>query len=199
MKSIIKILFYIISKCTKVYVYLINYLILHHNKVVCGLNLSINGKILIKNKGHITLGSNVLINNSSTFNEVGISHPTILCTQNKDATIEIGNNVGISGSSIVAAKSITIGDRVLIGGGVGIWDTDFHPLDPIKRNEDPTRDAVSLPIHIGNDVFIGARSIILKGVTIGNNVVIGAGSVVSKDVPEGTIAYGNPLIIKYKK
>ncbi len=199
MKLIIKIIFYLSNYGKKKYHCLINYLIFKHNSIKYGSNLSINGKILIKNKGQITLGDNVLINNHSTFNEVGISHPTILCTQNKDATIKIGDNVGISGASIVAAKSITIGDRVLIGGGVGIWDTDFHSLDPNKRHEDPTKDAVSRPIHIGNDVFIGARSIILKGVTIGNHVVIGAGSVVSKDVPEGTIAYGNPLIIKYKQ
>lgn len=51
------------------------------------------------------------------------------------------------------------------------------------------------PIVIGNDVFIGARSIILKGVTIGDAAIIGAGSVVTKDVPAGAIAAGNPAKI----
>lgn len=178
---------------------IINYIILKKNEVSTDENLKINGKIIIKNKGRIFIGKNVLINNSSTYNEVGIPHQTILCTQNKDAVIKIADNVGISGASIVAATSITIGERVLIGGGVGIWDTDFHPLDYLARKKHQTYGAKSFPIIIGNDVFIGARSIILKGVTIGNNVVIGAGSVVSKDVPEGMIAYGNPLIIKYIK
>jgi len=85
----------------------------------------------------------------------------------------------------VAASSIVIGDRVLIGGGAGIWDTDFHPLDYEQRMMHPTLGTRSKPIVIEDDVFIGARAIILKGVKIGKAAVIGAGAVVRNDVPEG--------------
>ena len=167
-----------------------NKMILRINKVKVLSNLKINGKIIIKNHGSILIGGNVTINNSSEYNHVGLPHPTILSTQNKDAKIIIGDNSGISGASIVSAKSIIIGNRVLIGGGVGIWDTDFHPLDFNKRIDNQTKGAKSMPIIIEDDVFIGARAIILKGVTIGKGSVIGAGSLVSRDVPEYSTIIG---------
>lgn len=174
----------------------LNSLSLKVNNVSHGSGLIINGKIILKNKGFITIGDNVLINNESEVNPVGLPHPTILCTQNRQSKIIIGDNVGISGASIVAADTIRIGDRTLVGGGVGIWDTDFHPLDSELRKIHQTNGARSAPILIEEDVFIGARAIILKGVTIGKGAVIGAGAVVSRDVPAYATAYGNPLIIK---
>ena len=54
------------------------------------------------------------------------------------------------------------------------------------------RSHYSLPIHIGNNVWIGANSVILPGVTIGDNTVIGAGSIVTRDVPANVVAVGNP-------
>ena len=67
-----------------------------------------------------------------------------------------------------------------------------HPIDAAQRNEGI---CTSKAITIGDDVWIGGGSIILPGVTIGNNVIIGAGSVVTKDVPDNTLAYGNPCRI----
>jgi len=162
-----------------------NRTVLRSNNTICKGNLTITGRIIIKNKGKIQIGENVKIHNNSRNNPVGLPHPTILYTQNPDAQIIIGNNVGISGASIVAASSIVIGDRVLIGGGAGIWDTDFHPLDSEQRMMHPTSGTRSKPIVIEDDVFIGARAIILKGVKIGRAAIIGAGSVVRKDVSEG--------------
>lgn len=86
-----------------------------------------------------------------------------------------------------------IGNNVLIGSGCVICDSDAHPIHPSERqNHELTK---SSPIIIGNDVFIGARSIILKGVTIGEGAVIGAGSVVTKDVPSMCVYAGNPAIL----
>lgn len=173
-----------------------NKMTLRINKVKVLSNLNINSRIIVKNHGSILIGKNVTINNSSHFNPVGIPHPTILSTLGKNAEIIIGDNVGISGASIVSAKSIKIGNRVLIGGGVGIWDTDFHPLDFNKRRDHQTKGAKSKPIIIEDDVFIGARVIILKGVTIGKGSVIGAGSLVSRDVPEYSTIMGINNIIE---
>ena len=95
--------------------------------------------------------------------------------------------------------NVTIGNNVLIGSGCLITDTDAHPIDWRERRLSNNTKAVA-PVVIGDDVFIGARSIILKGVHIGNRSVIGAGSVVTKDIPADSIAAGNPaVIVKYLK
>lgn len=77
-----------------------------------------------------------------------------------------------------------------MGGGVRIYDTDFHWLDFEKRMNE-AGGAVN-PVVIKNGVFIGANSIILKGVTIGEKAIVGAGSVVTRSIPDGEIWAGNP-------
>ena len=75
-----------------------------------------------------------------------------------------------------------------------IIDTDFHQQTPSGEwGTDPK--AVSLPVVIGRDCFIGARAIILKGVTIGDHAVVGAGAVVSRDVKPNTVVVGNPAAV----
>lgn len=123
-------------------------------------------------------------------NSFGIIQRVVIRTVGHGAKIEIGNDVGISGCTISAAKSITIGSHVLIGSGALICDSDAHPIDPIERRKGS--GGASRPIVIENDVFIGARAIILKGVRIGRGSVIGAGAVVAKDIPPYSIAVGNP-------
>jgi maltose O-acetyltransferase len=69
-----------------------------------------------------------------------------------------------------------------------LMDNAFHRLEPERRNEVPP----SAPIVIGNNVWLGARTIVLPGVTIGHDSVIGAGSVVTRDVPPRTLSAGVP-------
>jgi acetyltransferase-like isoleucine patch superfamily enzyme len=140
----------------------------------------------------IELGRNVLVNSRYDSNVAGLPFPTILAATEPMSRITIGDDTGISGASLVARNAITVGKRVMIGAGACIWDTDFHPLNPEKRREHQTRDAKSAPISIGDDVFIGARALILKGVTVGGRAVIGAGAVVTRDVEPGAIVVGNP-------
>ena len=123
-------------------------------------------------------------------NTIGVFQKVMLKTCAQDAQIVIGNNVGMSGAVISSMTSIKIGNNVLIGSGVLITDNDAHPINPIHRNNESK--ILTAPIEIKDDVFIGARSIILKGVTIGNGAVVGAGSVVAKDVPDFAIVAGNP-------
>jgi acetyltransferase-like isoleucine patch superfamily enzyme len=74
-----------------------------------------------------------------------------------------------------------------------IFDTDFHPVEPLgRRYQTPDWENISAPVLIGSDVFLGARSIVMKGVTIGSGSVIGAGSIVTKDIPANVVAAGNP-------
>lgn len=145
--------------------------------------------------GEIRISDNFKCNNRVKSNSVGLIQPCIFNISVANSQIIIGNNVGISGSTINATTSITIGDNVMIGSGCLITDTDSHPLhwkDRLDNRNDLTAKA---PIVISDNVFIGARSIILKGVTIGEGAVVGAGSVVSKDVPPYTVVCGNPAKI----
>lgn len=140
----------------------------------------------------ITLGNDVLINSRADSNEAGIAHPTILAAVEPHSSIVIGDGAGLSGASVVARQRVTIGRRVLIGAGACVWDTDFHPIDAAQRRVHPTRDAASAPVRIGDDAFVGARALVLKGVSVGARGVVGAGAVVTKDVGADTIVGGNP-------
>lgn len=148
--------------------------------------------------GRLVIGKNFKCNNKIKSNSIGLIQPCVFNIATAGAEIVIGNNVGISGSTINATKSITIGNNVLIGSGCLITDTDSHPIDWQDRINNRNERTMSSPIIIEDNVFIGARSIILKGVTIGMNSVIGAGSVVAKSIPANCIAGGNPAkVIKY--
>jgi acetyltransferase-like isoleucine patch superfamily enzyme len=97
----------------------------------------------------------------------------------------------MSGACLCAARSLTIGEDTIIGADVLITDTDFHqPLPGWKWGSDAV--ARSRPVHIGRGCFIGARAIILKGVTLGDGAVVAAGALVTRDVPAGHMAIGNP-------
>lgn len=86
---------------------------------------------------------------------------------------------------------ITIGDNVMLAPGVHIY-TATHPLDPIERS---SGYEYGKPVKIGNNVWLGGRSVVCPGVTIGNNVVVAAGAVVTKDVPDNVVVGGNPAKI----
>ena len=120
--------------------------------------------------------------------------------------ISIGDHCYLGDQSRVwSAKSISIGDRVLISHNVNIFDSLTHPISPRERhkhyleivtNGHPRRaDLGEAPVQIDDDVWIGCLSIVLRGVTIGKGAIVGAGSVVSKDVPPFTVVAGNPARI----
>jgi len=145
----------------------------------------------------IVIGDRVCLNSSLRSNPIGVSRPVSLRTMRFGAEIHLGKAVGLSGVSICAAQRVEIGEGTFVGADTIIFDNDFHapkgdwgwgPFDP----ENPK------PVKIGRGVFIGARAIILKGVTIGDRAIIGAGAVVTKDVPERSIAAGNPARVPAK-
>ncbi|MBR1929127.1 MAG: sugar O-acetyltransferase [Paludibacteraceae bacterium] len=92
------------------------------------------------------------------------------------------------GLTILDEAYVTFGDDCFVGPHVGIY-TACHSTNPTERN---SRQEWALPVHIGNNVWIGGNVVILAGVTIGDNCTIGAGSVVTKDIPANSIAVGNP-------
>lgn len=139
----------------------------------------------------IYIGNNFGCNSGLKYNPIGGDLCTIIRTID-NGTIKIGNNVGMSNATLVARENITIEDDVLLGGGVKMYDNDFHSLDYETRVYRPYDDIKSKPIKIYKGAFIGAGSYILKGVTIGEKSIVGAGSVVAKDIPPGEIWAGNP-------
>lgn len=148
--------------------------------------------IMVARRGKFIIGNNFKMNNGINGNPIG-SYRKCTFFVDRDAILTIGENVGISQTAIICHISITIGNNVKIGGGVSIYDTDFHSLDPeIRKSKDDIKYRVEKPVVIKDNAFIGAHSIILKGVTIGENSIIGAGSVVTKSVPDNQIWAGNP-------
>jgi acetyltransferase-like isoleucine patch superfamily enzyme len=109
--------------------------------------------------------------------------------------LEIGERTFINfGTSIVANERITVGARCQIGPFCMLMDNSYHRLEPERRDETPP----SAPVAIGDNVWLGARTIVLPGVTIGDDAVIGAGSVVTRDVPARTFAAGAPArVVKH--
>jgi acetyltransferase-like isoleucine patch superfamily enzyme len=140
--------------------------------------------------GRIMIGERFRAHSRSKGNSIGVFQPVVLTAWGKGSEIILGDDVGMSGCSLTAQRRIVIGNRVLVGVGALIVDTDAHPLTPEDRAAQ--RPAAAAPIEIGDDVFIGARAIVLKGVKIGTGAVVGAGAVVSKDVPARAIVAGNP-------
>ena len=139
----------------------------------------------------ITLGNCCRFNSNSRFNFRGINHHCILQAIH-GGKISIGDRFGASGVSIVSNVDVTIGNDVMCGANVKIGDRNGH------ENRYP--EWQPKPIQIGNNVWIGMNSIVMRGVTIGDNVVIGANSVVTKDIPSNAVAAGNPCkVIRERK
>lgn len=148
-------------------------------------------KIFITRRGNLKIGKNCSINSGLNHNISGGNQKNNFWI---DGNLTIGNDVGMSSSSFFCRHSIVIGNNVIIGGNTLIVDTDSHSLDFITRSskERDLKDAKKGGVIISNNVFIGARSTILKGVTIGENSIIGACSVVTKDIPKNELWAGNP-------
>ena len=103
--------------------------------------------------------------------------------------IHVGDNFYVNHNCVMLdCAPICFGDNVLVGPNCGFY-TAGHPLDVERRTQ---WLEYAKPIHVGNNVWFGGNAVVLPGVTIGDDVVIGAGSVVTKDIPSGVLAAGNP-------
>jgi acetyltransferase-like isoleucine patch superfamily enzyme len=147
----------------------------------------------VADRGSLRIGPRCTLVSDSSGTALGVSRPVILRCLAPGASIEIGADCGLSGVAICAASEIRIGARCLFGADSMIFDTDFHNHEPRgRRYAVPDWAAISKPVTIADDVFIGACAIVQKGVTIGHGAIVAAGSIVVHDVPPMTVVAGNP-------
>lgn len=150
-----------------------------------GKGCSFRGNMLFNKAPGSTMkiGDRCVFNSNDRFNNRGMNHKCILQTTGS-GKISIGDRCGFSGVSIVSSISVTIGDDVMCGTNVMIGDRNDH--------EKKYPEWQPAPINIGNNVWIGMNSIVMRGVIIGDNTIIGAGSIVTKSIPANVIAAGSP-------
>jgi len=154
-----------------------------------GLRINKWPLIRVHRNASLVLSDNVLLNSSNHSYHINMhSRVKIMCDV-EGAEIYIGKNTRIHGSCIHAFKKIHIGNDCLIAANCQIFDANGHHSSANQRHNS---NGEAKEIKIGDNVWIGANSIILPGVSIGSNSIIAAGSVVNKSIPGEHIAGGNP-------
>jgi acetyltransferase-like isoleucine patch superfamily enzyme len=130
-----------------------------------GKKIKIDGKVFVRSQesNTITIGDNFNLNSRPGSNLVGVTNYASFQLLGK-GTIRIGNNCGFTSTVLSARTSITIGNNVKIGGNSRIYDHDYHSLNYLERrnSKDDSNGCKTAPVEIGDDVFIGANSTILK-------------------------------------
>jgi len=147
--------------------------------------------VRIDGVGHVAIGERVMLGFLPAF--CLASGEILLQARERGSCISIGTGTAISNNiGIIAMKSVVIGEGCLIGDLVSIVDCDFHGIQPATRHQSVGE---IMPVIIGNNVWLGSRVTVLKGVTIGDNSVVAAGSVVTKPLPANIVAAGVPARI----
>lgn len=164
------------------------------NGVRCGGRLRAVGipSVNVSLGGRAEIGESFYVRTGVGATEVGSVGTRIRVGRN--GVLTIGDRVGLSNATIVCEESVMIGDDVFVGGGVQIFDTNFHSTDAVVRTSgrETRADVRTLPVRIGSRAFLGANAIVCKGVSVGDGAVVAAGSVVVRDVPAGEVWGGNP-------
>lgn len=169
-----------------------------------GRSVRFNGRprIEIEGDGKIHLSDGVVLN-SLRHRYHTVMPDRVHLRSVQSGVIDVGKRTRIHGSSVTAYERVTIGNRCLIAAGCMIMDCGGHDLsfpDVHRRIElqnckgEQNIGRIS-PVCIEDDVWLGASSIVMPGVTIGRGSVVAAGAVVTKDVPEMTVVGGNPAAL----
>jgi len=166
-------------------------------------NIRLKGKLIlnglplidIQKGSNLYIGVGVRLNSRNKGYHINMHSPVKLFADKPGAEIRIGDETRIHGACIHAYKLVEIGNNCLIAANCQIFDGNGHDLSfPDVKNRINTKGTCR-PIKIEDNVWIGANSIVLPGVTIGKGSVISANSVVVKDVPSMVVAGGNPAKI----
>lgn len=143
--------------------------------LVIGYGAVIVGRFVVSGNGSILIEKNSRLIN------------TVLTVE---GVLRIGENCFLNGTSIVAIKSVVIGNDCLLSDAY-ITDSDFHNIEPELRHAPPTDKAIR-PISIGRNVWIGDRGVVLKGSEIGDDSVVGSNTVIRGCIPARVVCVGNP-------
>ena len=145
-----------------------------------GARVRLRGRPAVRNRGRMVIGERVqLVSTIATLELVA----------NDGAELVIGPRSLVNfGCSLVAHDRVEIGADCHLGPYTMLSDNNYHRVEPDRRLERPPSE----PIVVGDNVWIGARSMVMPGVTIGRDSCIGAGSIVTKDIPARTLAVGAP-------
>lgn len=155
--------------------------------------LKVTGPVtwLLDPEAVVEIGDGVVINSGSWQNAIAGQHRSLIYVR-AGATLRLHDSCGVSSVTIACTDSIEIESQVMIGGGTIIFDSDFHSIRLAERWMDPDPGVKHKPVRIRTGAFVGACSVIARGVTIGERAVVGPGSVVLFSIPPETIWAGNP-------
>lgn len=201
LRIFIRKLFHICPKLKGLFYKQYNKLYFWANGIQFGHNMRVINKVYVLGRGKVIIGDDFRFTSGDSINPICRNIRGAIYTMTPEARIEIGDRVGVSSACLWAKDRITIGNDVNIGGDCLIIDNDAHPHNYLQRRgayakevgqQEYLKSIPTAPIQIDDDVWIGARCQILKGVHIGARSIIAAGSVVTKDVPSDVIAGGNP-------
>lgn len=157
--------------------------------ITIGHGLKLFCKLSINGSGKTIIGDNCVIcgipGSRTQFVTLGTYSP--------DARLQIGDSVQLLAAKVSCNFSISIGNNVIIEDS-SIMDTDFHSLD-ISREKPANESKKNCAISIGDNVCIGVRSVIMKGVTIGEGSMIAPCSVLQQSFPKKSKIQGNPATL----
>lgn len=165
--------------------------------IYCGFSIGAGARcwgglqIAMEMNSSITIGDR--FSSTSDVRRAGIAvySPCKLRTM-RGAQITIGDDVALNGTSVTCRRQIEIGRGTMVAANVVIVDSDFHRQWPPPSRRIYSEDEDDRPVFIGENVWIGMGSLVLKGTKIGDNSIIGAGSVVAGEIPANVIAAGVP-------
>jgi acetyltransferase-like isoleucine patch superfamily enzyme len=158
-------------------------------RVIIGRRFRVEGRLDIRGPGVVIFGDDCGVISS----HIQITTPW---THAPDAVIRFGNRVLLTGTRLGCQASIEVGDCAGLS-DARIMDTDFHA---VESSDGPRYNTAgrAKPIVIGAHAWLGAGSMILKGVKIGENAVVGAGAVVASNVPANAVVFGNPARVIWR-
>ena len=164
--------------------------------IILGKSVRIDNKTRLYTNGNkLEIRNHVYLRSNKKGYHAGMPFSTTILLDKQGAQCVIGDNCRINGAYIHAKSRIIIGNNTVIAAGVNILDSNGHEINSENRTygQDAPKEIV-----IGNNVWIGLNSIILKGTHIGDNSIISAGSVVKGVFPSCSIIQGNPATIVNK-
>lgn len=189
MMDVFTMIYYIKQLIARMTSFFIRFVLSFSKKYRVGSGVRFRGlpDIYVRKGSVMIIENNVVINSLNSGYHINMHSPCKFLVDGNDAVLKIGSNSRIHGSCIHASRYVSIGKRCLIAANTHIIDSNGHELlfaSPEKRIYSTDKPK---PIHIGDDVWIGANTIILPGTFIGSGCVVSANSVVKGKYSENLL------------